>query len=49
MAPLHVAALYGWEAVACLLMDGGADVLAADKDGSTPLHYASPNRDDAVV
>ncbi|KAF8536576.1 ankyrin repeat-containing domain protein [Trichophaea hybrida] len=41
MRPLHIASLYGFLTVASVLIDKGADVAAAAKDGSTPLHWAS--------
>ncbi|RYP57749.1 hypothetical protein DL770_010592 [Monosporascus sp. CRB-9-2] len=38
---LHFAAKNGYEDVARLLLDRGADVAAEDMDGRTPLHFAA--------
>ena len=47
--PLHDALSNRNEAVARLLIDGGADVSAADKYGSTPLLHAASNESEAVA
>ena len=43
MTRLHLAAYFGLELVVRLLVEKGADVKAADKDGQTPLYQASKN------
>jgi len=53
--PLHLAALFGFEAVARALLAAGADRKAEDKYGQRPLHLArrrvekSPGRPGAAV
>lgn len=39
--PLHIAAHYGNDKVACLLYEKGADVNFSAKHNITPLHVAS--------
>jgi len=39
--PLHIAAMYGYQSIAELLVTQDADVNAPDCNGSTPLHIAS--------
>lgn len=41
MTPLHHAARGGRDVVATMLIDGGADVDAADRNGQTPLFYTT--------
>ncbi|KAH6871780.1 hypothetical protein B0T10DRAFT_500181 [Thelonectria olida] len=38
--PLHEACCWGWENIANLLLDAGADALAQDKQGSTSFEHA---------
>ncbi|RYP73942.1 hypothetical protein DL769_004113 [Monosporascus sp. CRB-8-3] len=46
---LHFAAENGYEDVARLLLDKGADITAKDNDGWTPLHYAARYGHEAVT
>jgi hypothetical protein len=39
--PLHTASSRGYCEIACLLLEHGADVMARDNSGCTPLHLAS--------
>ena len=48
-APLHAAAMIGREALACLLVDRGADVTRIDGDGRTLLHAAAANGHEALA
>ena len=38
--PLHIAAAFGLQATAGMLVNGGTDVLATDDFGRIPVHYA---------
>ena len=46
---MFVAAASGHEAVVRLLIDEGADAIAADKDGQMPLYVVAENRYKAVA
>ena len=47
--PLHIAAMYGHQSIAQLLIENKADVNAGDCNGSTPLHVASCQDMSALV
>jgi ankyrin repeat protein len=46
---LSIAAMFGLEAIAQKVIDGGAEVDAKDSDGMTALHYAAKHGNEAVV
>ena len=47
--PLHLAAMYGHQSIAQLLIENKADVNAGDCNGSTPLHVATCQGMSALV
>ncbi|KAJ5112215.1 Pfs NACHT and ankyrin domain protein [Penicillium argentinense] len=47
--PLTQASINGYEAIARLLIERGADIHASDKNGWTSLHWASMNGHEATV
>ena len=47
--PLHLAAMYGHQSIAQLLIENKADVNAGDCNGSTPLHVATCQDMSALV
>ena len=47
--PLHLAAMYGHQSIAQLLIENKADVNAGDCNGSTPLHVATCQGISALV
>lgn len=47
--PLHIAAMYGHQSIAQLLIENKADVNAGDCNGSTPLHVATCQDMSALV
>lgn len=47
--PLHLAARFGREDLAAVLIDGGADVDAPDEPGDRPLHLAADYGEAAVA
>jgi ankyrin repeat protein len=49
LAPLHLASQQGYDDVARLLLEYGADATARTRHGSTPLHFALGGRHDGVV
>ena len=49
LAPLHVAARYGWWEIAKSFLEHGADVNVLSKEKRTPLHYASREGHSDVV
>jgi len=46
---LHIAAAYGWDSIAKLLVKHDAIVFIEDSEGCTPLHYACRNGHNTTV
>lgn len=49
LAPLHYASTYGTSDMIEILIENGADVMAADKNGMTPMHSAGTSENSLVL
>ena len=49
MTPLHAAMMGGKEEVVKALLDMGAQIDAADKEGEQPVHYAAADNNEALI